>query len=150
MDFILTLKATCSITGSYTQEITIPLDGNNPPSIPTINGETNGETETLYDYTVKSIDPEGDQISYCIDWGDGKPELCNGPFDSGIEQTYSHSWVQEDTYTIRIKARDINGAESDWGTLEVKMPVNNIILKSIISRFHWIQNIILSLKNIII
>lgn len=123
---VVELKATCSITGSYTEEITIPVDDNNPPSKPTISGETSGEAGISYDYTVVSIDPEGDQVSYCIEWGDGTPELCNGPYDSGIEQTFSHSWVEQDTYTIRIKARDINGAESEWGTLEVKMPINKI------------------------
>ncbi len=99
---------------------------NNNPSIPSINGEINGEAGVSYDYIVNSVDLDGDQISYCIDWGDGTPEICNGPFDSGVEQTFSHSWDEENSYTIRVKARDINGAESDWATLEVSMPKNKI------------------------
>jgi hypothetical protein len=147
---VLELKATCSITGSYTEEIIIPTDGNNPPTIPTINGETNGEAGMSYNYVVKSIDPEGDQISYCIDWGDGTPELCNGPYESGIEQTYSHSWSEQDTYTIRIKARDINGAESEWGSLEVKMPINKININILFFKFLEFQkDILLFLRNIV-
>ena len=147
---VLELKATCSITGSYIEEIIIPFDGNNPPSIPTINGEKNGEAGISYDYVVKSIDPEDDQISYCIDWGDGTPELCNGPYESGVEQTYSHSWSEQDTYSIMIKARDINGAESEWGVLEVKMPINKIDVNTLIFKiFDFKNNIFLFLRNII-
>jgi len=50
------------------------------------------------------------------------PELCNGPYASGVEQTFSHIWNEEGDYIIKVKARDEHGAESDWTTLEVTMP----------------------------
>jgi hypothetical protein len=36
--------------------------------------------------------------------------------------TQSHVYSAEGTYTIKSKAKDIYGAESDWGTLAITMP----------------------------
>jgi len=52
----------------------------------------------------------------------------------------SHTWAEEDTYTITAKAQDEYGLESDWGTLEVEMPVNQQVdmhplLQMILERF---------------
>ena len=106
------------------REITIPMEGNNPPNIPEFIGQTNGEAGIEYTYSFLSIDPDGDDIYYCIQWGDDSGEICLGPFQSGIERTATHTWNEEGTYLVKIKARDINDAESDWATLQVTMPKN--------------------------
>ncbi|MCK5031797.1 MAG: PKD domain-containing protein, partial [Thermoplasmatales archaeon] len=95
---------------------------NNPPDKPTIIGPISGKNDEEYKYSIVSTDPEGDDVSYCIDWGDGTPELCNGPYASGVEQTFPHIWNEEGTYIIRVKARDTDGAESEWAPLSVSMP----------------------------
>jgi len=100
---------------------------NLPPENPTILGETSGEIGRIYEYTIKSTDPENDDITYCIDWGDGAPEVCFGPFSSGQEKSVNNSWGDEGTYIIKVKAKDIHGAESDWATLEINMPKNKSI-----------------------
>ena len=33
-----------------------------------------------------------------------------------------HTWLIPGRHTIRVKAKDVIGAESDWATLEVAMP----------------------------
>jgi hypothetical protein len=48
---------------------------------------------------------------------------------SGESLNASHIWEQRDSYTIRAKAKDENGAESDWATLEVSMPKSKPIFK---------------------
>ena len=48
-----------------------------------------------------------------------------------------------------IKARDINGAESEWGVLEVKMPINKININILFFKIFEFQNYILFLRNII-
>ena len=96
---------------------------NTPPSIPTIKGDKVGKPGESYDYNVMSIDSEGNDVTYCIDWGDGTPEVCNGPYDSGTEQSFSHVWEVKGDFIIRVKARDSNGAESEWGTFVVSMPI---------------------------
>jgi len=93
---------------------------NQPPSIPTINGPNNGKIETLYDYTFNSIDPEGNAITYSIEWGDGNTETASGASGEGV--TVQHTWSSQGDYNIKAKAIDIHGVESDWGTLSVSMP----------------------------
>jgi hypothetical protein len=95
---------------------------NQAPNMPTISGEANGGAGQEYEYTFVSTDPDGNGLYYCINWGDGTEEICIGPYESGEEVTYAHTWEEEDTYTIQVKARDIYGAESEWATLEVSMP----------------------------
>jgi PKD repeat protein len=117
--------------GDWSEIVTQNLDINNilnlPPTIPTIQGETSGEKDNIYEYKIKSTDPEQDDITYCIDWGDGTPEVCFGPFSSGEEIKVNNSWKDEGEYVIRVKARDTNGGESDWGILKITMPKHKFV-----------------------
>jgi outer membrane protein assembly factor BamB len=92
------------------------------PSIPIITGTEDGKVRHKYDYTIISTDPEEDNISYYIDWGDGKTTDWIGPYDSGEEIIQSHTWLIRGSYKVKVKARDGHGMESDWGTLSVTMP----------------------------
>jgi hypothetical protein len=92
------------------------------PTIPDISGPPSGKTGEQQDYTFSSSDPEGDDITYCIDWGDGTDEISIGPFPSGDEIKQSHTWDEDGTYTIKVKAQDKFGMESEWGELDVSMP----------------------------
>jgi len=104
---------------------------NDPPSKPDIDGRTRGEPHQTYPYTFVSIDPDENDVSYYIDWGDDTNTGWIGPFDSGEEITRSHKWDEEGTYTISAKAKDIFDEESEWGYLEVEIPVesNSLILR---------------------
>jgi hypothetical protein len=111
---------------------------NNLPNKPTITGETNGKFGESYEYTFYSIDPDGDELYYWILWFDDCPGVSwDGPYSSGEEITKSYIWENEGTYTIQVKAKDSNGAESDWTTLEVSMPKSKsmYVLNPWISRF---------------
>ena len=101
--------------------IVMTASANEPPTKPIITGPTTGTVGDELKYTFVSTDPDGDDISYCIQWGCTDPEVCLGPYSSGVEQSDSHSYA-EGTYTIKVKARDTNGAESDWATLEISVP----------------------------
>jgi hypothetical protein len=96
---------------------------NGPPETPVITGTTDGKIGTNYEYTFVSTDPEGDDIYYWVQWGEGCPSLeWIGPYRSGEEVTMNYSWANKGDYIITVKAKDTNDAESDWGTLEVAMP----------------------------
>ena len=91
---------------------------NNPPGIPTINGQTNGKTGNRYDYDFTNcVDPEGDDMVYKIDWGDNETD--EGIVESGGTFTLSHSWSEKGDYTIKARLIDEYGAQGDWGTLDV-------------------------------
>jgi outer membrane protein assembly factor BamB len=102
----------------------IGLTNDQPPSTPTISGPSSGKIKQNYNYTIVSTDPEGNNISYYVDWGDGTNTGWIGPFNSGYELTVNHTWDKRGTYTIQAKAKDNYSAESGWGTLQVTMPLS--------------------------
>ena len=109
----------------------VVVDENDPPSKPTITGETKGKVRIEYEYTFVSIDPNGDDVWYRINWSDDTPEELIGPYPSGQEVTSNHTWDKWGFYTIKAKAKDIHGAESDWGYLKVRMPVDQQVVSSV-------------------
>jgi hypothetical protein len=110
----------------------------NAPTTPTLIGPTSGNVNHEYSYTCFSTDPEGDMVSYCIDWGDDSDIKWFGPFNSGEIFNISHFWEKTGDYIARAKAKDINEIESGWATLEVSMPKN----KSIDRINPWISRLI--------
>jgi len=87
-----------------------------PPSIPeTPIGEILGDINTIYHYTTKSIDPEGDKISYGWDWnGDYVVDEWTDFIDSNTTVNISHSWALEGIYSIRVLSKDERGVISKW------------------------------------
>ncbi|KYK23826.1 hypothetical protein AYK24_00925 [Thermoplasmatales archaeon SG8-52-4] len=112
---------------------------NNCPSKPNINGPTNGNKDTEYDYTFSSTDLEGQKLFYYIDWGDGNIEQWLGPYNSGQTITISHTWTKTGTYQVKAKALDENNGVSYWGKYEVTMPRNKEIQNSFYYEiFEWL------------
>jgi len=109
------------------------------PETPTINGQTNGNIGIEYDYTFRSVDPDGDDLYYYIAWDDGNIDEWIGPYKSGEDAIVSHTWSEKGTYAIKAKAKDDYNMQSKWGTLEVNIPrykisPNNLFI-SLFSRF---------------
>ena len=92
------------------------------PFPPTITGPTNAKVRVSTAYNFTTTDPDNDDVSYYIDWGDNKNSGWIGPHPSGDQITESHTWLKKGTYTIKAKAKDTSGNESDWATLSVTMP----------------------------
>jgi len=92
------------------------------PIPPVIVGETNGKPGSLYPYTFTSIDPDEDQVSYYVDWGDGNIIDWTGFQPSGEPHSENHTWAIKGTYIIKAKAKDLDGLESEWSELEITMP----------------------------
>ncbi len=95
---------------------------NNPPAPPSINGPSSGKPRVPVQYSFSSIDPDGNQVRYFIDWGDGSAVEQIGPYNSGAAAQANHTWQKRGTYTIKAKAVDPYNASSNWSTLPVKMP----------------------------
>ena len=47
----------------------------------------------------------------------------------------SHTWDEQDTYTIRARAKDTNNLWGPWSELEVSMPINQPIQYPL---FQWL------------
>ncbi|KYK23691.1 hypothetical protein AYK21_02095 [Thermoplasmatales archaeon SG8-52-2] len=109
------------------------------PDTPEIDGPTEGKPSAIYNFSIISTDPEGNDVLYYVDWGDGQVEDWIGPYLSGEEVVISHSWIKQNKYIIQVKAKDINGEESGWGTHEINIPRTRFItmfnLQNLIERF---------------
>jgi len=103
-----------------------PGDVNNPPNKPKITGPNTGKSGESYSYVISATDPDFNDLSYYIEWGDGSNSGWIGPHSSGTEITESHIWSSTGSYTISVKAKDEQGLESDWSTIEVTMPKSKI------------------------
>ena len=81
---------------------------NHPPDTPDLSGPTEGVVEVEYIFSTSTTDPEGDQIFYLFDWDD---ETDSSWISSS---SATHIWSDEGVYEVRVKAKDIHGAKSDW------------------------------------
>ena len=70
-----------------------------------------------YTYTTTTTDPEGDDVYYKWDWGDGNQSDWDGPWSSGIGVEGSHAWAESGVYEVGVKAKDVHGANSSWSDL---------------------------------
>lgn len=116
--------------GAYAS-VEIGLGENIEPNKPTITVDGNknklkaGKEYTFY---FTSTDPDGDNIWYYIDWGDGDTEEWIGPYGSAEQVGVNHSFSNSQTsYNIRAKAKDEFDQESSWGNLNVATPKSKII-----------------------
>ncbi len=98
----------------------LEISENTPPNKPTINGPSRGSPETELEFIVSTSDSEDDEIYFYIDWNDGTTSGWLGPYQPGEEITAKHTWAEQGTYNVRVKAKDSD--ESEWETLSVKMP----------------------------
>jgi len=122
---------------------------NDPPGIPSINGPTSGIPGATYSYTFISVDPDGNDVYYEIDWGDGQVAPWDGPHESNTVITKSHSWVIRGEFTIKARAKDVYDAVSDWGTLKVRIPRSKAINAPFLSFLQHFSDRILILRYIL-
>ena len=99
---------------SPSRSVTIATPNNQPPLTPAApSGPVSGKTGTSYTYSVKTTDPDGDTITYTIDWGDGT-SYTTGSKSSGTTAYPGHTWTQAGTYAVKVRATDSKANVSAW------------------------------------
>ena len=114
---------------------------NSPPGTPAISGEAQGRARRTYTYTFTATDPDGDNVYYCVEWGDNTVSGWVDAFPTGQAMVVTHSWPTGN-YTIRAKTRDVYGYESDWATLKVTVPYSSELprFRFFEALFEWFLN----------
>ncbi len=109
-----------------------------PPKTPDRpSGPQFGGIGKTYSYITSTTDPDGDQVYYMWDWGDGTLPVWIGPYQSGVMCSANHTWTTKSLFQIKVKAKDTSGAESNWSqSLPIIMP--KIIAPPIISLLQWL------------
>jgi hypothetical protein len=99
--------------------------GQAPPNTPDMPaGQSFGFENVEYTYSSRTTDANGDNVYYLWDWGDGTQSSWLGPYSSGVTITTPHTFTASGSYSIRVKAKDVNGAQSGWSpALPVTMPL---------------------------
>jgi len=110
-------------TSDWSQPLSVTIVLNDPPDTPTMTGPGSGIPGNTYLFTIQTTDPNGDDVFYFVDWGDNTTTDWFGPHASGVQTTATHSWSAQGTYVVKFKAKDVLGAESGWGTLQIVMPL---------------------------
>jgi hypothetical protein len=124
--FVILLNPWSITSLSTKNSIKKVLSSNNtPPNPPKIFGKTFGEVGEQYKYTFVATDPDGDDLCYYIDWGDGSVIITRDLFPSGEPVFIDYIWQTKGEFIIRAKVQDTHFAPSDWGYLEVSMPKIN-------------------------
>jgi len=121
-----------------------PVESNSPPLKPTIMGKSVIDRRTEYAYRFIANDPDNNPISFYIDWGDGNKGWTSEK--ASEEHCYfEHEWWSKGNYTIRCKAKDVMGGESDWSYLSITVPLsyNNPLwwLNDLLDRFPLSQRL---------
>ncbi len=108
-----------------------------PPNKPVITGPTSGKPGIEYTFNATTTDPDGDQIYYMFDWGDGSYSEWLGPYNPGYTIQAKHSWENQGTYEVRVKAKDIHGVVGPWSDpIPITMPKSS-----------WIERIIQEISH---
>jgi len=120
------------------------IELNTPPNDPsTPSGPSSGRPAILYHYAVSATDPDGDQINYTFDWGDGTTSVL-GPVDSGVAAGSSHAWTKGGRYQVKAEALDSRGATSGWSEawiVTINAPPNSPSMPSgSVSVYAWASN----------
>jgi len=108
----------------WSESLVVTITDNNIPSVPEITGPSQGKPDTPYLFNFVSVDLDGQNVYYYVDWGDNTTTGWIGPYISGAQIHQTHSWSEKATYTIKAKAKDTMNGESDWGTLSMVVPVD--------------------------
>jgi hypothetical protein len=115
---ISTVSVLLLVLGSLSNVVgyqTVKSLENHAPNAPDIIGPEELKVGHSYLFTFVTTDPDGDNVSYSIDWGDGNGILWAGPFKSGQVINFEHTWTKEDTIYIKAKTKDLPYEdESNW------------------------------------
>jgi hypothetical protein len=99
--------------------MTLDIDygqANRPPDTPAMpSGQTGAAIGSLSSYSTSARDPEGDQVKYTFDWGDGSSSVTNMAA-SGTAAQASHAWNKAGKYLVKAMATDSKDASSGWSS----------------------------------
>jgi hypothetical protein len=108
---------------------------NQPPEKPTMcDGPSSGRTRKLLKFTFTTTDVEGNDFYFLISWGDGDIEYWDGPYSSGEEVEFGHSWSEGGEYSIKVKAKDQYGAKGAQSSFKLKISKSRSISNPLFTR----------------
>ena len=124
---------------------TIP--SGNAPNAPTLSASIPGEpVKALADtvtFTVSGTHPDGEYVSFAIDFGDGTGDCTSKLVPSGSSVTFAHKYSAVGTMTPRAKVISQNGVESAWTAWATPFEVVSVAVaaRDVLLTWPWQQNV---------
>lgn len=84
----------------------------NHPTTPT--GPSSGLPNIQYTFKTMVVDPDTDSIAVKFDWGNGRTPIWSTFHQSGDSIQDTITFSDTGTFSIKVKAKDINNDSSDW------------------------------------
>ncbi len=113
---------------------TTEKEPNAPPTAPDIYGPPSGSPGIELIWAFVSEDPDGNQIKYIIEWGDGANEETDY-YPEGMTVDLHHTYEEEGEYIIKAKAEDEKGLVSVESTFTVKIQISRTVYHPLLLRF---------------
>jgi hypothetical protein len=126
-------------------------DCNCPPYSEGLKGPSEGMPGEKLVYTTSVFDPDGDQVSFMIDWGDGTAKVWDGPYGNLEVVSVDHIFASEGVYQVKVKAKDEHDLKSTWvSTIVVTItkeeePEDKLEIS--IPNMFYLTNVAASIKN---
>jgi hypothetical protein len=76
-------------------------------------------------FSTSAIDPEGEDVYYKFNWGDGSFSDWVGPYASGETGVASNSWADSGEFEVKAIAKDINDIQSKWSEPAIVTIIEN-------------------------
>ena len=97
-----------------------------PPADPSVpSGPSEGIPNIEFTFSTSTTDPDGDQVYYQWNWGNGVISDWLGPYNSGETAEASYAWEEAGEFEIKVMAKDEYGAKSDWSDIKQFTVVDN-------------------------
>lgn len=111
---------------NWSEKECITIVPNDRPEVPRdLYGLRNGFTGIAYTCFTMADDPDGDDVKYVFDWGDGNTSATDY-VKSGSLENASHIWSRAGEYSVKADAIDLRGAPSGWsGPIIIKIAAND-------------------------
>ena len=93
---------------------------NRPPVITGVAGPSSLSTGEDGFWNASAYDPDGNYLTWGIDWGEGQGTANGGQTNAGSAAAFSHTYLNAGTYTITFTATDSAGATTQ-STLTVNV-----------------------------
>ncbi len=86
-----------------------------PPNVPDEPwGPVQGMAGVPYACSTQTTDPDGGQVSYQFDWGDGNSSAWSAMMDGGQPYGDTHTYETDGRFEILSRAKTSSGKASDW------------------------------------
>lgn len=121
LTLILTIGLVLGLTGCFNGG-----DGNRPPNAPTVSLPSEASVNEKVVITVRTVDPDGNQVAYKVRYGDDVDSEWSGYFSSGQSIEFTHKYEEPGDYRVKAIASDREAigqwSEDKWIKIKTSQP----------------------------